>query len=183
MIGDFRDETKTLMADVSSETSNFRRITRFSDFPAIPVSLSDRMSRMAQKARDFRSNLGYREALRECGAETATIDALVAFNQAVHAIKSGDAPSASFTVASFLNEHSQPPGDEQKLLWETIESIRALCDTSSKEAALHVEKAESLANSGKTAEAIKEYESADSIFPDPKIARSVKHLREASLGL
>jgi hypothetical protein len=138
---------------------------------------------LAQKTRDFRSNVGNREALRECAAETATVDALVCFDRAIHAIKSGDAPSASFAVTAFLNEHSQCPGEQQTALWQAIESMRTLCDRSSKEAATHLERAESLANSGKPAEAVKEYEAANSIFPDPKIARTVKKLRESSLGL
>jgi tetratricopeptide (TPR) repeat protein len=52
-----------------------------------------------------------------------------------------------------------------------------------KESKTHLERAQSLSASGKTGDAIQELQEAYRIFPDPKVAETIRKLREDSLGL
>lgn len=181
MVYDFKEETRGLL--VTAGVKDYREIRTLSDARALPAPTSEAIARAAEHAREFRRRVGYADSLRECATETAMIDALVAYDHALKALQSGDGPSARASADSLLREHPQTPSSDQKPLWNAIGSIASLCGSASAEASEHSKTAASLARSGKTSEATKEYEKAYAIFPDPKITETIKKLKEDSLGL
>lgn len=183
MISDFKDDAKTLLANVSGGAAGFKKFASLREITPLPAPLSESIVKTSDKAREFRSKIGFADSLRECAAETALIDGLMAYDQSLRAIHSADGPTAQTAVASFLRDHSEAPLEECKPLWESLEILSRLFAQSSKEAERHIEQARMLAKTGKTTEAIKEYEVANSTFPDPKILRTAKQLKEESLGL
>ena len=183
MIDDFKTDTKILLANIATASGGFRKISDVKAATPLPPSASDAISRASDKSREFRARIGYAEALRECPNETAIVDGLIAYDQALRALHAGDAPAADAAVNSFLRDHRTSATEELKPLWSALESLQAAFSGSSKEAAQHVEKAQILTKNGKTSEALQEYEIANGIFPDPKVSRTVKQLKEDSLGL
>jgi hypothetical protein len=90
---------------------------------------------------------------------------------------------AQTTISSFLRDHSQAPAQDYNAVWASLGSLNSVFKDASKDASRHLEEAQQLVIADKTTEAIKKYELANTVFPDPKIARTVKRLKEESLGL
>jgi len=61
--------------------------------------------------------------------------------------------------------------------------MRQLCSQLESDAKVHVQRAESLAAASRTADAIREYQEAYRIFPNPVTAEKIRQLQNNSLGL
>jgi uncharacterized protein YecT (DUF1311 family) len=182
IILDFKDDVKALFTNVSNGAA-FKQFASLKEIIPLPTSTSEAITKGAERAREFRSKIGYAESLRECGAETALIDALVAYDQSIRALHSGDGPMAQTTISSFLRDHGQAPAQDYNAVWASLGSLNLVFKDASNDASRHLEEAQQLVTADKTTEAIKKYELANTVFPDPKIARTVKRLKEESLGL
>src|SRR5439155_1710776 len=85
-----------------------------------PVSAS--VASLANRARDFRTKLGYEIAFHESKIETETVDALTIVDQVARSIAEENVPAARMTLLNFLKRYREPPGDNQKPLWRYLTS-------------------------------------------------------------
>jgi hypothetical protein len=183
IIADFKDETQTVLSQVGEATENFRGIDRLESVGKLPTLVSESVGSLVHRARDFRSKLGYETALSECRTETETVDALSAVDQITRSIAGNDASEANTKLADFLKNIPEPSADSQKPLWQYLNSLRQLCSRLEKDADSHLQRAQSLAAASRTSEAIREYQEAYRIFPNPVTAEKIRQLQTNSLGL
>jgi hypothetical protein len=61
--------------------------------------------------------------------------------------------------------------------------MRQLCSRLEQEANVHVQRAQSLAAASRPSEAIREYQEAYRVFPNPATAEKIRQLQDNSLGL
>jgi hypothetical protein len=61
--------------------------------------------------------------------------------------------------------------------------MRLLCSRLEKEAEIHSERAQAFASAGRIGDAIREYQEAYRIFPNPATAEKIRQLQSNSLGL
>jgi len=61
--------------------------------------------------------------------------------------------------------------------------VQSVCSRSEKDADVHLQRAQSLAWAGRNSEAIREYQEAYRIFPNPATAQKIRQLQDNSLGL
>jgi hypothetical protein len=183
VIADFKEQTQSVLSRVGDATGNFREIDRLDSMQKLPGPVSESVVSLIDRARDFRSKLGYETALRECRTETETVDALSAVDQVTRNIASGDASEASSKLADFLKNNPEPIADSQKTLWRYLTSMRLLFSRSQKEADIHLQRAQSLASTSKNGEAVREYREAYRAFPNPATAEKIRQLQDNSLGL
>jgi hypothetical protein len=183
MIADFKEQTQSVLSRVAEGTSNFREIDRLESANKLAAPVSESIGSLADRARDFREKLGYETALQVCRAETETVDALLSLDQATRNIAANDASAASAKLGDFLKNNPEPSVDSQKPLWRYLKSIQVLCSRLEKDAGIHVQRAHSLVSAGKTSDAIREYQEAYRIFPNPAVAEKIRELQDSSLGL
>ena len=183
MTSDFKDETQAVFAQVDSATEHFRSAERLESVAKLPPGISESVSALTQRARDFRAKVGYETALRDFQTETETVDALSAIDQVTRNIAANDAASANAKVADFLKSNPEPSAESQAPLWLYLKSIQQLCSRSEREASVHLQRGESLAAASRTSEAIREYQEAYRIFPNPATAEKIRQLQANSLGL
>jgi len=183
LVADFKDETRSVWSRVGEATGNFRGTDRLDAVRKLPPPVSESVGSLVDRARSFRSRLGYETALRECRAETETVDALAAVDQVTRSIASNNASEANDRLADFLMKNPEPTADDQKALWHYLTSMRQLCSRLEQEANVHVQRAQSLAAASRPSEAIREYQEAYRVFPNPATAEKIRQLQDNSLGL
>ena len=183
MITDFKEQTQSVLSRVGEATGNFHDVDRLDSIQPLPSRVSESVSSLADRARDFRARLGYETALSECRAETETVDALSTLNQGIRNIADRDAPAAASGLTGFLKNNPEPKTDPQKPLWRYLTSIRSLCGRLEKDAEVHSQRAREFDAAGRNGDAIREYQEAYQIFPNPVTAERIRRLQNNSLGL
>ena len=183
MISDFKEQTRAVLSRVSEASGNFQDVDGLDSVQRLPGPISENVVSLADRARDFRARLGYEAALSECRAETETVDALSALDQTTRHIADNDAASANSGLSDFLKNNPEPRADSQKPLWRYLTSIRALCSRLEKQADIHSQRAQAFASAGRNGDAIREYQEAFRIFPNPATAEKIRQLQSNSLGL
>jgi hypothetical protein len=183
MIADFKGQTRSVLSRVGEATGNFREIDRLESVRQLPAPLSESVGALVDRARDFRSKLGYETALHECRNETETVDALAAVDQITRNIAANNAAEAGSRLAVFLKTNPRPNADSQTPLWRYLDSIRSVCSGLEKDSASHLKRAESLTAEGKMNEAMREYQEAYRTFPNPTTAEKIRQLQDNTLGL
>src|SRR6266852_1366701 len=183
MITDFKEQTQSVLSRVGEATGNFHEIDRLDLVQQLPLPVSESVSSLVDRARDFRAKLGYETALSECRTETATVDALSAIDQITRNIAGKDASAANSRLTDFLKSNPEPMVDNQKPLWRYLTSIRLLCNRLEKEAEIHLQRAQASASAGRIGDAIREYQEAYRAFPNPATAEKTRQLQSNSLGL
>ena len=183
MITDFKEQTQSVLSRVSDATGNFRDVDRLDSIQRLPSPVSENVSSLVDRARDFRARLGYETALSECRAETETVDALSTLDQGIRNIADNDASAANSGLTDFLRNNPEPRADSQKPLWRYLTSIRLLCSRLEKEAEVHSRRGEAFDSAGRNGDAIREYQEAYRIFPNPATAEKIRHLQSNNLGL
>jgi hypothetical protein len=176
MIAEFKKQTESVLAQVSDATGNFREIDRLDAVLKLPAPVSANVASLANRARDFRSKLGYEIAFHECRVETETVDALTVVDQITRHLAVENAPAARMTLLSFLKRYPEPPSDSQKQLWHYFTSALSLCNRLKNEAAAHLQRAQSLGSTGKKSEALREYQEIYRIYPNPVTAEKIRQL-------
>jgi len=183
MITDFKEQTQAVLSRVGDATGNFREIDRLDSVRQLPPPVSESVASLVDRARDFRAKVGYETALSECRSETETVDALSAVDQGTRNIAGNDASAANSGLTDFLKDNPEPMVDTQRPLWRYLTSMRLLCSRLEKEAEIHLERAGAFASAGRTGDAIREYQEAYRIFPNPAAAEKIRQLQRNSLGL
>jgi hypothetical protein len=130
MITDFKDETQSVLSRVSDATGNFHVIDRLESVKKLPAPVSERVGSLVERARDFRSKIGYETALQEYRTETETVDALSVVDQITRNIANKDTSAACSRLTDFLKNNPEPAADSQKPLWRYLTSMRSLCSRS-----------------------------------------------------
>jgi hypothetical protein len=183
MIMDFKEQTQAVLSRVGDATGNFHEIDRLDSVQQLPPPVSESVVTLVDRARDFRAKLGYETALRECRTETETVDALSAVDQSTRNIAGNDASAANSGLTDFLKNNPEPIVDTQRPLWRYLTSMRLLCSRLEKEAEIHLQRGGAFASAGRTGDAIREYQEAYRIFPNPATTEKIRQLQRNSLGL
>ncbi len=183
IIADFKEETRTVFSQVGEATDNFRAVERFDSVAKLPAPVSESVGSLVQRARDFRSKVGYETALRQFRTETETVDALSAIDQINRSIAANDGSDADAKATDFLKSNPEPSADSERGLWQYVTSVRQLCSRLEKDADVHLQRAQSFAAASRTSDAIREYQEAYRIFPNPDTAEKIRQLQTNSLGL
>jgi len=183
IIADFKDETQAVLSRVSDSTGNFHEVDRLELVQKLPAVVSENVGSLVERARDFRAKVGYETALQEYRTETETVDALSVVDQVTRNIAANDASAANSRLSDFLKSNPEPMADSQKPLWRYLSSVQTVCSRSEKDADVHLQRAQSLAWAGRNSEAIREYQEAYRIFPNPATAQKIRQLQDNSLGL
>jgi hypothetical protein len=182
-VAEFKKHAANLIASTSLPASDFQELRTLGDVKELPAATHDKISALDERVRSFRENDDAERLIEACRTETATVAALQTRSKAAREIHANNAAAALADLNSFLQDNSSPPSDAQKDLWQSLVSIRTLCNRLENESKTHLERAQSLSSSGKAGDAIEEFQIAYRIFPDPKVADTIKQLRENSLGL
>jgi hypothetical protein len=183
IVADLKDETQTVLSQVGEATDHFRTADRLDSVAKLPVPVSENVNSLVQRARDFRATIGYETALRDYRSETETVDALAAIDQATRNIAANDVLTAKAKLTDFLKSSPEPSAESQKPLWQYLASMQQLCRRLDKDASVHLQRAESFAAANRTTDAIREYQEAYRIFPNPATAEKIRQLQASSLGL
>jgi hypothetical protein len=177
-IAELKERSDTVLSQVSDATGNFREIDRLDAVQKLPAPVSENIESLT----DFRSKMADDTSLPEYRAESSTVDALAVLDQVTRNIADKNAAAAGLRVTDFLKTNPGPTADNQKGLWHYLSSVRSLCSRSEKEADAHSQRAQSLVAGGKTDDAIREYEEAYKIFPNPATAETIHRLQNKGAG-
>ena len=177
MIAELKKETAAVLAQVKKSTQNFHEVQAMDSLQTLPPEISASISALADQARDFRKKLGYEVAMYECGAETATGEALVAVNQATNDLTQKNTPAGRLKALNFLKRYPLPARDNLKPLWRYIVSILNVCERAKADAEGHLERAKSLEAEGKKDEALREYQEIYRVYPNTITADRIQQLQ------
>jgi hypothetical protein len=121
-------------------------------------------------------------ALQAAFSETSTsLEAALAWSRAAVAFAAQDCPKGAELLRDYLLHAPGEPANN--LYWQKVAETNRICQKQEEDAAMHLRLASQFAQASRTTGAIKEYEAAQKVFPDPRNAREIKRLREDSLGL
>jgi hypothetical protein len=176
MIAEFKEQTASVLAQVSDATANFRQIDRPDTVLPLPGPVAASIALLVNRARDFRSKLGYEIAFHESRVETETVDALTVVDRIARDFARANVPAVRMTLLNFLNRYPEPPGDNQKRLWRYLTSALSLCNRLKDQAETHLKGAHSLELAGKKSEAIREFQEIYRIYPNPATAEKIRQL-------
>jgi len=115
--------------------------------------------------------------------EGLTIDLLENWSNFEGLFKAGRIAEAS-DVLTYQFAHKPkviPP--EYASIWDNLTAWKTVIDKAATPFKDHLNKAKASADLGKISDALREYQAAYSIFPDPQIPEEIKKIREQSLGL
>ncbi|HEV7404082.1 MAG TPA: hypothetical protein VGO11_14175 [Chthoniobacteraceae bacterium] len=121
-------------------------------------------------------------AMQAAFSETSTsLEASLAWSRAAVAFAAQDCPKGAELLRDYLLHAPGEPANN--LYWQKVAETNRICQKQEEDAAQHLRFAGEYAQANRTTGAIKEYEAAQKVFPDPRNAREIKRLREDSLGL
>jgi hypothetical protein len=121
-------------------------------------------------------------ALQAGFSETSTsVEAALAWSRAAIAFAAQDCPKGAELLRDYLLHAPGEPANN--LYWQKVAETNRICQKQEEDAAMHLRLASQYAQANRTTGAIKEYEAAQKVFPDPRNGREIKRLREDSLGL
>jgi hypothetical protein len=176
MIADFKKQTESVLAQVRDATERFREVDRFDAVQALPAPVAASVAALAEQARDFRAKLGYEVTFYECGAETATAEALVTADQITRDLKEKNAPAGRTKLVAFFKRYPAPTRDNQKPLWRYLGGILIASNKARTDAEIHLQRAKSLEAAGKKSEALRELQEIYRIYPNAITADRMKQL-------
>ena len=176
MIEELRKETESVLAQVRDATGNFREIDRLDAVKNLPGSVSASVTVLSARTADFRMKVGHDVAAYECLADIEAVEALVLVDAITRDIVAKDTPTARKKLSSFLKRYHEPTADNQKPLSRYLNSALSLCNRAKDEAETHLQKAQSLGSTGKTTEALREYQEIYRIYPNPITAERIRQL-------
>jgi len=177
MIAEFKKQTAGVLGQAKKATNGFLEIQQLDGAQPLSPELSASISALAEQARDFRAKLGYEVAMYECGAETATSEALTALDKATRDFSDKNMPAGRLKLMTFFRRFPAPSRDNQKALWRYMGSIFLACEHARKDAETHLQRAKSLESSGKKAEALREYQEIYNLYPNSITADKITTLQ------
>jgi len=178
MIAQFKKQTESVLVQVRDATGNFREVSRIDAVQTLPASVRASVASLADQARDFRAKLGYEVTFYECGAETATVEALATLDGMTRTLTEKNAPGGRQQLMAFFRRYPAATRDNQKPLWRYLGSVLFTCDKAKNDAENHLQRAQSLGAAGKKSEALREYQEIYRIYPNPITADRIKLLQE-----
>jgi hypothetical protein len=115
-------------------------------------------------------------------SDTSTsLEAALAWSRAAVAFAAQDCPKGAELLRDYLLHAPGAPANNP--YWQKVAETNRICQKQEEDAAMHLRAATELGQANRSTGAIKEYETAQKVFPDPRNAREIKRLREDSLGL
>lgn len=112
---------------------------------------------------------------------SVSLEAALAWSRAAVAFAAQDCPKGAELLRDYLLNAPGAPANNP--YWQKVAETNRICQHQEEQAALHLRLASQLAQANRSTGAIKEYEAAQKVFPDPRNGREIKRLREDSLGL
>jgi hypothetical protein len=94
IIADFKEQSQSVLSRVGDATGNFHQVDRLDSVQKLPAPVSESVDSLVDRARDFRSKVGYETAFQECRTETEIVDALAVVDQITRNI-AADASAAN----------------------------------------------------------------------------------------
>jgi hypothetical protein len=181
---ELNEQMESVLAQVGNATGNFHEIARLDLVQELPVTISESIGSLVERTREWRAKIGSQTAaLPEYRTEITAVDALSLLKQVSRDIAMSDAAEANSKLADFFQSSPEPLVESQQPLWHYLRSLQTLCGRLEKQAAIHLQRAQSLAAANKTNEAIREYQEAYRTFPNPATAGKIRQLQDNSLGL
>jgi hypothetical protein len=176
MIANFKKQTESVLAQVRDATERFHEVDRLDAVQALPAPVAASVAALADQARDFRAKLGYEVTFYECGAETATAEALVTADQITRSLSAKNAPAGRAELVAFFKRYPAPTRDNQKPLWRYLGGILIASNKARTDAEIHLQRAKSLEAAGKKSDALHELQEIYRIYPNPITADRMKQL-------
>ena len=138
---------------------------------------------ITEAGKTMQSRLVYPEAQTICEKTFPMLNAAAAWSLAAESFASGEAAKGTTALQNFLAHNSAAASPELSPVWDPLLTLFKSCRNREEVAQSHLHTARELSAVGKNSQAIKEYETAQSLFPDREIAPAIEKLRKDSLGL
>ena len=180
---ELHQKAQALLEKASSQGWKGTKFSSLDQFPDIPVDFSHDVSAAADTDQNLQQKLGNQEPSTEYKDDSAAVNGLAVFCEAARTLKSGNAVQADEVTSSFSQRYATARGPNSKWICDAVNSTHALLTRLREDSKTHASKAASEFAAGKAGDAIREYQRAYEIFPDPAIADRIKQLRDESLGL
>lgn len=138
---------------------------------------------ITEAGKTMQSRLVYPEAQTICEKTFPMLNAAAAWSLAAESFAAGEAAKGTAALQSFLSHNSAAANPELSPVWDPLLTFFKSCRNREEVAQSHLHAARELSAVGKNSQAIKEYETAQSLFPNREIAPAIEKLRKDSLGL
>lgn len=151
----------------------------------IPVAkeLKRELEQAADDGKSLRAELQFPEAQRLCEKAVPSLEAALAWSRAAQSFAIAEAPQGAAVIREFLARYSAASSPELGPIWDPLLTFFRFCQVQEEGAASHLRKAKELNAAGKNAQAIIEYQTANTVFPNHQLAPVIEKLRKDSLGL
>jgi len=179
-IDEIKSMAEALLAN--KDDSFFKRADAIKNAPDLPSDITRQLSRICENF-PLLKRPDFRKLLERNRNEFAVFHLLLQWYEFTKHLKNGsieDARSAILRPDTFKPKDITP---EYLPLWQVIQDWENVFQQEEPKFTGHMHKAQSLADLGKTSDAIKEYQAAYDIIRDPSIPEKIKKLQAQSLGL
>jgi tetratricopeptide (TPR) repeat protein len=169
LFGNFLDDPSW-----EGRSEDLRKNTRLS--PA----LKDQITELTEGGKNLLAALKYPDSRSQCEKALTLLEAPAVWALAAEAYASGEATKGTAALQDFISRHS---GAEVGAFMGSLQTFYKTCREREGAAQSHLQRAKELSARGKNAQAVKEYEMAQSLYPDQETLRIIEKLRKESLGL
>ncbi len=147
----------------------------------LPETLGKNLEEVAGTARELGKSRVPAKLQAEFSETSTSLEAALAWSRAAVAFAAQDCPKGAELLRDYLLHAPGEPANNP--YWQKVAETNRICQKQEEDAAMHLRVATELGQANRSTGAIKEYEAAQKVFPDPRNAREIKRLREDSLGL
>ncbi len=121
--------------------------------------------------------------LEHVSNEAAAVELLVSWSEFTRSLKAGEVAMSELAIQKAVGLKPKTIAPEYHPLWQSVGNWHALFTAEEAKYYEHLDKGNSLADRGRNAAAIREFQAAYDIIQNPSIAERIKKLNEQSLGL
>ena len=182
---DVREEAKGVVNGFLAKKDDpfFKVGSAIKKAPSLPEDVADRISKLELKLAELSRRPNCADLFKSEPNESAAVTMLATWAQFIGELKTSEAERAGATLHFALSLKPKEVTPEYLPLWEAIQSWEEVYKKDLSKFQSHLTEANYLASSGKTSEAIKEYQAAYEILEIPSIPERINKVRQQSLGL
>ena len=180
---DFHTRSAALFAKFLDDPSWKGHSDDLSKITRLSPSLEIQFAALTDSGKKLHSRFKHHDSRSLCEKTFPLLEVPTVWALAAESFVVGEAAKGTVALKDFLSRRSGAECSDIAPVWNSLLAFYKSCREREGAAQSHLQRAKELSATGKTAQAVKEYEMAQGIYPDQETLRTIEKLRKESLGL
>jgi tetratricopeptide (TPR) repeat protein len=184
-LADFQNDARAVLNAflAKKDDSFFKKADALKNAPQLQAEISNQITNLNARYSALLDRHYADKLLEPASNESAVVELLVSWSKFTQALKAGHMVDAELAIQKGFSLTPKNIAADYFPFWQAVGNWHALFVTEEPKYQEHMQKGTWFAALGKTSSAIKEYQAAYDLIPNPAIPDMMKKCREESLGL